>query len=517
MKFVEKIRDWSHGDTAQHQGPSAEPPQAGSGAEKIIDLSSRTGQRGSTPQGVAATPRRHAEEIAFLPAALEIIEAPPSPIGRAVVYTIIAAFAVAVAWAWVGTVDIVAIAPGKIIASGRNKTVQPFETGVVRAIHVHDGQHVEVGQILIELDPTTSGAELSHLRSDQVAAQLEASRLRAALSDKEDPLVAFKPPEEASKELREVQRSFLISQMTEQAAKIASIDAQIAQKEAERATNQAAMNKLKAVLPVLEERVDIRERLFNKELGSKLLYLSDKQDLIGQRQEVLVQESRSREADAAITSLKETRERTASEYRRSLFDELAKAEQKVAGLTQEIIKAEQRTSLQTLTASVNGSVQQLAVHTVGGIVSPAQPLMIIVPDDSRLEVEAMVSNRDIGFVKAGQEVAIKIDTFNFTRYGLLRGTILNVSQDAILREKQLDRASETAQPSGSAKTESTGQEMLFAARVSLERTEMQIDDRKVSLTPGMAVTVEIKTGSRPVIDYLLSPLVRYRHDSMRER
>ena len=170
--------------------------------------------------------------------------------------------------------------------------------------------------------------------------------------------------------------------------------------------------------------------MFSKELGSKLIYLQELQDLVGQQKEVLVQESRLSESNSAIAALQETRSKTVAEYEHGLLDDLAKAEQKAAGLAQDVIKAEQRTSLQKLTASVDGVVQQLAVHTIGGVVTPAQQLMVIVLAESRLEIEAMISNRDVGFVEVGQEAAIKVDTFNFTRYGLLQGTVLTVSNDA---------------------------------------------------------------------------------------
>ena len=171
-----------------------------------------------------------------------------------------------------------------------------------------------------------------------------------------------------------------------------------------------------------------------------------------------------------------------------------------------------------LTAPVDGIVQQLAVHTVGGVVTPAQALMVVVPADSQLEIEAMVSNRDIGFVHAGQEAEIKVDTFNFTRYGLLHGSVLErvagrhrarqaAGHDRTTRRKARD--SDTSEPKG--------QELVYAARISLDRTQMQVEDKLVNLAPGMAVTVEIKTGSRRVISYLLSPLLRYKQESLRER
>ncbi|MBI2736987.1 MAG: HlyD family type I secretion periplasmic adaptor subunit [Rhodospirillales bacterium] len=475
---------------------------------------------GKEAKNVVSFPERRTErsrdELAFLPAALEIVETPPSPIGRVIVYTVIAVFAAALAWASIGTVDIVAVAPGKVIPSGRTKTIQPFETGVVRAIHVRDGQNVKAGDVLIELDPTMNAAELGHLKSDLAGSQLEAARLHAALAG-DDPLAAFAPPADAPRPLIEMQRRLLASQVAEQKAKLASTDRQIAQKEAERATIKASIDKLHTTIQPLQERVDIRRTMFSKELGSKLIYLQELQDLVGQQKEILVQESRLSESDSAIAALWEMRSKTIAEYERGLLDDLAKAEQKAAGLAQDVIKAEQRTSLQKLTAPVGGVVQQLAVHTIGGVVTPAQQLMVIVPAESRLEIEATIPNRDVGFVEVGQEAAIKVDTFNFTRYGLLHGTVLTVSNDAIQRERPQDKQPDKPQAAEAGSSEPKGLELVYAARVSLDRTSMQVENRTVHLSPGMAVTVEIKTGSRSILSYLLSPIVRYKHDSLRER
>jgi hemolysin D len=152
------------------------------------------------------------------------------------------------------------------------------------------------------------------------------------------------------------------------------------------------------------------------------------------------------------------------------------------------------------------------------VVTPAQALLAVVPDDSHLEIEAMVSNRDIGFVRVGQDAEVKIDTFSFTRYGLIHGRVLSVSQDAITRDKPPDNRSGDRAPGAETSTsEPKGQELLYAARISLDRTQMQIEDNMVNLSPGMAVTVEFKTGSRAVITYLLSPLLRYKQESLRER
>jgi hemolysin D len=458
---------------------------------------------------------RAKDEFAFLPAALEIVETPPSPIGRAISLIVAALFCLALAWATFGQVDIVATAPGRILPSGRIKVIQPFETGVVRAIHVQDGQKVAAGDVLIELDPTIGDADRQHLESDLMGAELDVARLKAALGPGDDPLAAFVPPADAPPALVATARQLLVSQDAEQRAKLATLDRQHAEKAAERDAYAATVAKLAATIPILQQRVDIRKYLSDKQYGSKLTYLETLSDLVGQQKELPVEESHLREAEATLQSIDDTRAGTIAEYRRTRFTEMAEAEQKAAGLQQDVIKATERSRLQTLTAPVDGVVQQLAVHTVGGVVTPAQPLLEVVPLDSPLDIEAMVSNRDIGFVRAGQAAEIKVDTFNFTKYGLLHGTVLGISADAMPAGKA---AGDPSRAQGADQADAaSGEDQAYTARVSLDRTRMDIDGKDVALSPGMAVTVEIKTGSRRVISYLLSPLMRFRQESLRER
>ena len=274
---------------------------------------------------------RRANELAFLPAALEIAETPPSPVGRAIGATIILLFCVAVTWAWAGTIDIVAATTGKIVPSGRTKVIQPFETGVVRSIRVQDGQAVKAGDVLIELDPTVNAAERDHLHNDLLAEQLNIARLHAALAGADDPTAAFHPPAGAGAALISAQRQLLLNQVTEHRARIASLARQQAQKEAEQGTIVATIHKLEATIPVIQQRVDIRKTLMDKELGSKLTYFEIFQLLVEQQEDLGVRKSHLREAEAAAAAIRETRGQAEAEYRRTLSDELAKAEQKAAG------------------------------------------------------------------------------------------------------------------------------------------------------------------------------------------
>jgi hemolysin D len=484
------------------------------GGSVIIDFAERARKLQHRIARPIDEARRRSQEIAFLPAALEIVETPPSPLGRAIAISIAALFAMALAWSCFGSVDVVATATGKIVPNGGTKAVQPFESGVVRAIKVHDGQIVAAGDVLVELDSTMSSAELGRIRGGLQAARLDVARLQAALSAGDDHQAAFHPPAGVPLNTVEMHRRFLASQVAEQDAKLSAVDSQIAQKEAERATIKATIGKLEATLAPLQQKVDIREQLVQKELGSKLTYLTEYQELLEHKQEISVQQSRYQEASAAVASLKETRAKTAAEYQRGLLADLAGAEQKSADLAHEMVKAEQRTNLQTLRAPVDGMVQQLAVHTVGGVVTPAQTLMLVVPAGSGLEIEATIPNRDIGFIAVGQDAAIKIDTFNFTRYGLLHGKLLSVSQDAVARNSPRSNNERVLDTTDS---EPHGQELVYSGRISIDRDYMDVEDKRVHLAAGMATTVEIRTGSRKIISYLLSPLLRYGHESMRER
>ena len=465
-------------------------------------------------------PKPRNVELEFLPAALEILETPASPAGRAIAATIIAFFAASIAWATFGHVDIIATASGKIVPTGRTKVVQPLEPGTITAIQVDDGDHVTTGQVLVELDRTVTTAERNRVGHDLLRASLDVARLsalRAGLDAGSGP-VGFAPPSDAPADEVERARVAMVAQATEQAAKLASIEQQIAQKNAEAEEIAATIAKLTASLPMVEDLAELRRKAMQIEFGNRVAHLEAQIRLSEQRHDLIVQRRRAGEVSAAQQALEWQREQAKAEYAHKILGDLTDAKQKAAELAEDAVKTARKMAEQVLTSPIDGTVQQLAVHTVGGVVTPAQQLMMIVPADSRLEAEAMVSNRDIGFVREGQPAEIKIDTFNFTRYGLLHGNVVSVSQDAIVRDKPPDKVpSDKSKGALAESSEPQGQELLYAARVSLDRTQMRIEGRLVNLAPGMAVSVEIKTGSRRVIEYLMSPLLRYKQESLRER
>jgi hemolysin D len=456
----------------------------------------------------------------FMPAALEILETPASPVGRAIGALIILFFAIAIVWATFGHVDIIATAQGKIVPTGRTKTIQPLETGIVAAIHVQDGDKVTAGQILIELDRTVTQAERKHVTSDLLASQLDIARLVALRDNFESgaiPRDIIVPSGISEADVART-KSSMRSQAGEQVAKLASIVRQIEQKKAEADSVDATIAKIDASMPLVEETASIRKKAMEIQYGNHIAYLDAQTKLVEQQNERLVQQRKLVEIAAARQALEEQIEQTKAGYEHQVLNDLSDAEKKVAELSQDLIKAEQKADEQILRSPIDGTVQQLVVHTVGGVVTPAQQLMIIVPAESHLEVEAMISNRDIGFVSVGQHAEVKIDTFNFTRYGLLQGKVISVSQDAIVRDEPNKKPADKKLGGALSDTsEPDGQELLYSARVSLDQTQMQIEDKMVNLAPGMATTVEIKTGKRRLIEYLMSPLLRYKQESLRER
>ena len=432
--------------------------------------------------------------VEFLPAVLEVQEAPPSPVGRSILWMIILVFVSAVLWSSFSSIDIVAIAPGKIIPNGHSKTIQPYETGVVAAIHVQDGQVVRQGEVLIELDATQNGADRDRATIEYRAALVEAARLRALIAGEG----RFIAPPESDPQLVLLQQQLLRDQLAEFGVRVDAARHLIDQRKAAVEATNDNIRRLEVTVPMEIERATAYRKLLDQQFVSKMDYLQIEQQRIDRAQELAGQRSKLRQDQAALAESEKTYHALISEFQQIKQAELSSTETKAASLLQDVRKAEQKTALQRLVAPVDGVVQQLAIHTVGGVVAPAQPLLVLVPQDHPVEVEAQLENKDIGFVREGQPVEIKVETFPFTLYGTIPGKVLTVSDDAVPLDK--DKGG-----------------LVYASRVSMDRSTVMAEGKQIHLSPGMAVTVEIKTGQRRVIEYLLSPLLKSAQESMRER
>ncbi len=444
------------------------------------------------------------ELYGFLPAAIEVEQTPSSKAGRAIIWAIVILFTIAAIWAYFGKVDIVAVAQGKVIPSEHIKHIQPLEAG--KTIHIKEGQYVEEGEPLITLDSTETQADVERFSHEIKERQANIERFLVFESWLEnltgEPLVGVRPnsptvgSDPSSETEKLAQQNLLNQQMTELRSRLSAYKNEKRKQLAEKAMTQGEVTKKQRILPILKERVDALETLLKKDYGSKLQYLELKQELIEEEQDLLIQQSRTEQLDASIEAIQDQVETLTSETRLNNLNQLQESKLQLASLQQELIKANERNQQQLIKAPISGQVQQLAVHTVGGVVTPAQALMVIVPQESQMEVEAMILNKDIGFVHEGQKAEVKIDTFNFTKYGLIDAEISSISDDAI-------------------QDENLG--LVYSARFKLKTEEIQVEDRLVKISPGMSVTAEVKTGKRRLIEYFLSPLLRYKQESLGER
>lgn len=442
------------------------------------------------------TPARQRAEREFLPAHLELIETPVSPTARWTAWIIIAFFCVALLWACLGKLDIVAVAPGRMVADSRTKIVQPLETAVVRRILVRDGQQVAAGQPLIELDTTASGAELSQVDAALTESRMTALRLAAmieAMSSGQQPQL---PQAEGIADARRAaEQQLLLSQFDALQANRLRLQATIDQRAAEIQTTSEAIAPMAELARITKVRAEDYARLVQGNYVGRHDYLLREQERISAERDLAVQHNRLRELKSSLATAQEELRVLLTESKRQFLEQLREAQQQIAQGTPERDKAGQRNRLMTLRAPVAGTVQQLAVHTVGGVVTPAQELLAVVPRES-LEVEATILNKDIGFVRAGQAVVVKVESFPYTRYGYLTGRVVSVSHDA-------------------AQHETLGS--VFPARIRLDGSTLDIDGVVVDMSAGMALSAEVKTGKRRVIDYLLSPLRRHAGEGLRER
>ncbi|AGI23741.1 HlyD family secretion protein [Pseudomonas sp. ATCC 13867] len=444
-------------------------------------------------------PLRLNHEVHFLPAALALQEAPVHPAPRIIQWTIIAFAVIALLWACIGEIDVVATATGKIVPSGKSKVIQPSEVAVVKAIHVYDGQRVKAGELLVELDTQITGADVQRLKSDLLAAQVDSARAGAlldAIEEGREPASLASRIAQASEAQQRSAQIWLRGQYLELQSTLQQSDAEIAQRTAEIQAARAWVAKLQESLPIARQLAADYKRLLDKAYVAKHAYMEKEQQRLDQERELAVQQARVLELQAAKQQAESRRQSVLAQTRRAMLDLLHESEQRAAGLQQELSKAEQRNRLMHLTAPVDGTVQQLAIHTAGGVVTEAQPLMVIVPSNQPVEVEAMLENKDIGFVRPGQEVEVKVDTFTFTKYGVVHGTVVSISDDAIEDERL---------------------GLVYSTRIQLKENSIVVGSQQVALSPGMSIRAEVKTDKRKVIDYFLSPLQQYVDESLAER
>ncbi|MGH6798501.1 MAG: HlyD family type I secretion periplasmic adaptor subunit [Roseiarcus sp.] len=459
----------------------------------------------------------------FLAPALEILETPPSPVHVAFLWIICALVVTTLAWAYFGRVDIIAAAQGKFQPAGRVKVVEPLETGRVEAILVGNGSLVRAGDVLVELDRSAALADTKGARAELASARAEILRRKTALvsarSHRFDPPPAIDWPDDAAPPLRERETRVLAADLGQLAANVASFDAEGAQKAAERDKLKETIATQKNLVATLQERVDMRTKLLAMKAGAKAAVIDATETLDYQITQEAKQEQDLASLTAGLEVIARNSDKAVQDFISGDAEKLDDAERRVEDVEQRLAKAQAQLDHLTLRAPIAGRVQSSIITNVGQVVASGQEVMRIVPEDSGLEIQAYVRNRDIGFVSVGQEAVVKVESFPFTRYGAIHAHVTRIAKDAIPEpdanaiEGDPTRVSNAAGFAGGERT----QNLVFPVVLEPEAETITVNGVAEPLTSGMAVTVELKTGARRMLEYLFAPLVEVASKAMRER
>ena len=459
----------------------------------------------------------------FLPASLEILETPPSPNHVAFMQLICVFVTVSLVWSYLGHIDIVAVAQGKVQPKGRVKIIQPVDGGKIVSIDVENGEHVKSGQVLVELDPSETRADASASLTSLLAFKAEVIRRRFALKSVETDYVKsifdIPWPNDIPNSIKSREERALAGDLSQLSASLSSINAQIIQKNAEKTKLEQTISAQEQLISVLKQRVQMRSLLYERRAGTRTSLIDAQESLSYHITNLSTQKGSLQEAKANLEVLNQERQKFIKTFIADNSSKLVDAERQVDDFEQKLVKANVKEGHTRIVSPIDGAVFGSVVTTPGQVVSPGEEIMRIVPDNAVLEIEGYLENKDIGFVKVGQEAIIKVEAFPFTRYGVIDAMVTKVSHDAIPQPDVQTQEGNPSQPikSTSAFGAQRMQNLMFPVNLKSENLYINVNGEKIALVPGMAVTIEIKTGKRRILEYIFSPLVETSSRALKER
>lgn len=458
----------------------------------------------------------------FLAPALEVLETPPSPAGIALIMVICLLATTSLAWAYVGRIDIIASAQGKIQPVGRVKVVQPLYSGKISKLPPPNGTEVHRGDVLLELDSAEASADATDAERALASCKAEINRRRTALIAAKNrgagtPIIAWEPNVELK--LRQREDAILASDVAQLDSSLASLQAQLRQKESERDHLETTIAEQSSLVDTLQQRVDMRSTLAGQNAGPMASVIDATETLKTQRTQLAVQKGELASAIAGADVIETEIDKTRNAFIAEQAEKLGEAERQVEDLEQRLAKSRAILAQSTIRSPIDGVVQASAITTEGQVVTPGEEVLRVVPSGPELELEVYVPNRDIGFIHIGQKAVVKLDAFPFTQYGTIDATIAKIATDAIpqadaaRREEDAASAPQTSLFVGAERT----QNLVFAVTLALKQNHIRADGTDVLLSPGMSATAEIVTGTRRIISYVFSPIMETANDALRER
>ena len=436
------------------------------------------------------------KETEFLPAILEVTETPPSPTGRLVMWTILLLVVALLTWSFLGHINEVAVAAGKVIPSGQVKTVQVKNKGIVKEILVEEGQLVKEGDVIVVLDPTTTSADYDSLKKRAAYYKLDLQRLTAELTQQ-----PFVPEEDPDLEAHDLAAELALYQSrtsdykTQRQSRLDIIEQKMARLQA----TQANYEKYAQVLAIEQEKEARLTDLMEQDAISEFQLLEQQSSTIQYEKNAQAELDSINSIRAEIAEAQQNLANVDASYHKDIMTAMVEAKKEYYTVTEAIKKADEDSRMATIYAPISGRVYNLNIHTLGGIVTDAQPLMQIVPEDVKLEFEVYADNKDIGFIKVGQEAEVKFETFNFQKFGMYKAEVMEISADAV---------NEPSNPQ---------QDKKFKLILDPTSNDINVYGQPAKIEIGMSVSAEIKIKEKRIIDFFLDPFRRYTSEALRER
>jgi hemolysin D len=467
--------------------------------------------------------KRSASDNEFLAPALEILESPASPIRIWFLRSICALVVISLTWAWFGRIDIIAVAQGKFQPTGRVKVIEPLVTGKVAALKVTNGSFVKQGDVLVELDQSESEADFAASSAELQSVSAEIERRKTALSaiknHKINASAGIVWNSKIPGDIQDRENQILAAELDQLATTVASLKSQRDQRLVERDKLQETIQMQKSLVDTLQQRVDMMQKLLDTKVGAKPAVINATESLKLQLTQLAVQQQQLSSLSGGLPVLDQEIAKTIASFVVENSQKLSDAERLFETTKQRVARSQATLSHMTLRSPIAGTVQAMSITNAGQVIPSGQEVMRIIPEGSSLEIEVYVLNKDIGFVKMNQEAIVKIESFPFTRYGTVTAHVSSIARDAIpqpdanLIEGDPTRAGSSTMFAGAQRT----QNLVFPVTLVPDSTFITVDGQDVALSPGMAVGVEFKTGSRRMLEYVFSPLVELGADSLHER
>ncbi len=456
--------------------------------------------------GLGRLESRQAAAQDFSPPLLRLTDAPPNPLGRRVLWTLLALLVALLCWALVGQLDIVAVAEGKLIPHGYLKIVQPAESGIVKEILVSEGERVDAGQVLMRMDTLITDADARSLAAEHQRRRATLARIDAELENR-----PYAPSASDSGDLaREMAAHYRANRAALDAA-LAEERSRLLKARHELASAEQIRSKLAGTLPHYRAQEQAFEKLARDGFAGPLMASDKQRERMEKEQELKIQAHLIESARAGISLSERRLAQIDSDYRRQLHAERSDIQGQADRLAQELAKQSHRQTLLELRAGQDSIVKDLATHSPGTVVQPGSVLLTLVPQEDRLRAEVWVSNEDIGFVRQGQAVKLKFAAFPFQKYGLVEGTVEHVGADAA------DGPGGSLAEAGRNAPEARSRPLMYKALIALASRHLEVDGERFALAAGMQTHAEILLGRRTVAEYLLSPVKKAWHEAARER